>query len=348
MQGLRRIRLLAIAAPAGAAVGTVATVVALGAGADPVKAALVLPFAGEALVVLALSRRLARPRRRISLPDTARGIVSLTGLGWVFVINATLVALGQLAVRLLIEDDLGRSAVGLYQAAFGISAVASAFVIQALTLDYYPRLSGARSDADAHRMVSEQLRLSLLIAAPAILVAIVAAPVLLQIAFSPAFTDAAMTLRWQLVGDLARVAAWTIGFLLVVHEQRLAFVANEAVLNTVWIGATAAFLSVGGLAAAGAAFAFANAAIIPVVLLWARRSAGFRMELSEGRLILALVLLAVAVASLGAHGRVGLVAQVALVLPAAWYSLRMAGRLADTRPSMLLRSLRDRSQATAP
>ena len=182
---------------------------------------------------------------------------------------------GQLAVRTLIGQELGWTALGHFHAAWTISMTYLGLVLQAMATDYYPRLSEKLGDQPAlRRLVAEQTEVALLLAAAVLLLMMGAAPLVLHLLYSSEFRQAADLLRWQVLGDLLKVAAWPLGFVLLAAGRNRAYVANEALAMGVFVGATTLLLPVLGLKAAGLAFVCMYAAYLCAAAVAVRRTLG--------------------------------------------------------------------------
>ena len=206
------------------------------------------------LLVGFLAARPDMPSRTVELPQKAAWspmlllALSLTGTGWVSQTS-------QLAIRGLVVEHLGLAAAGDFQAAFSVSMLYLGFVLSAMATDYYPRLSEAAADRPArHRIVDEQVQVALLLAAPVILGMSVAAPLVVQILYSGKFGGANDILRWQLLGDLVKVPAWALGYLVLAEGRTVMFFGLELLWNLGFLGLCWLWLPSMGLAATGVAF----------------------------------------------------------------------------------------------
>ena len=185
-----------------------------------------------------------------------------------------------LAAPVLVLHLLGPAEVGLYRAAAAISIGYLTVFVAALTQDYLPRIAGARDLDDLAEMVERQMRLILGLSVPVILGLLAAGPFVVQLLYSPEFTPSFEVLKWQLVGDLVRIPAWIIAFVLLAGGRSKAYFAAEltvgaGLLIAMWIG-VGAF----GIAGAGVAYAAAQLAYYAVVWLLVRRN----LPTSPGRL----------------------------------------------------------------
>lgn len=201
----------------------------------------------------------------------------LLPLGMALMVSGLAGLLGQLVVRTLVQRELGADALGQFQAAWLVSMTYIGFVLGAMATDYYPRLSAAMHDpAQVNRLVNEQAEVALLLATPAFMALLALAPWVVRLLYSGAFAGAVDVLRWQVLGDVLKIAAWPLSYVLLAAGAGRAYLGVEALAAAVFAGATWTGLPLLGLEATGVAFALMYAAYLPVVYLLARRRTGFR------------------------------------------------------------------------
>lgn len=256
----------------------------------------------------------------------------LATVGFAMMVGVMIILLGQLIVRGLIKERLGLVELGLFQAAWTISMTYVLLILNAMGADYYPRLSAAMTDRDtANRLVNEQTEVVLLLAGPLLLVILGGAPWILHLIYSSEFRDAAAVLRWQVLGDLLKIASWPTGFVLLAAGDGGMFVATELLAMTVFVGLTWALLPVMGVEASGLAFLGMYAAYFPAVYWAARRRSGLRLKANNVRLF---IYLAAAAAAIFLCTLASPVAGFALALVAAAAMLALAvRRLEDAMPA---------------
>ncbi len=182
-----------------------------------------------------------------------------------------------LAVRAQLNQTLGAFELGQFQAAWTISSMYLAFILQSLGSDYFPRLSAAVGDREAtNRIVNEQAEALLIMAAPAIFAVLGGAPLVLQLLYSSAFQDAAWVLRWQVLGDVFKLMVWPLSFVLLAAGAGRTFFFSEAFASIflfVFIWVTLPLL---GLVASGLGFVVMYGVHLALVLWILRRRIGFR------------------------------------------------------------------------
>lgn len=214
---------------------------------------------------------------RTPLPVMAGQWRILAKLGAAFMVAGLAVTLGQLLVRTLVQRQLGADALGYFQAAATISMTYIGFVLTAMGTDYYPRLAAAIHDhAAVNRMVNEQTEIALLLAGPVFLAMMGLAPCVIELFYSQSFYPAAEALRWQVLGDILKVASWPLGFMILASGAGRTFMLTETLAVSVFVVLTWFGLPFVGVVATGAAFVGMYVVYLPVVYWLAWRSTGFR------------------------------------------------------------------------
>jgi O-antigen/teichoic acid export membrane protein len=152
----------------------------------------------------------------------------LAAVGAVVMVTNTVGSLTQLAARSIITQRLGLDAAGLYHASYAIVAVNLSLVLNAMAADYYPRLSQVSHDpASMSRVLNEQLHVALVLAAPVLVIVSVAAPLVLQILYSSAFSESDFLLRLLLAAGLLRLPIWGLGFVLLARGAGASYLLGE-------------------------------------------------------------------------------------------------------------------------
>jgi PST family polysaccharide transporter len=243
------------------------------------------------------SRRLPRPVARTpgGLQEQWR---NLFGLGAAIMAAGVIASVAQLAVRSLLAQRLGLDDLGLFQAASLISITYLGFVMSAMGADFYPRLSAlAPGSPEANRLVNDQTEIALLLGGPAILAMMGLAEWLLGLLYAREFAGAAELLRWQMLGDVLRIASWPLGFALLAAGRGKAYVMLELTAFGTFFGLTYVLLPAFGMEAAGIGFFAMYVLYLPLLLLVAGGK-GFRWSAEVVRDGAVLLILAAAILAL--------------------------------------------------
>ncbi|GHE76953.1 O-antigen translocase [Camelimonas fluminis] len=235
---------------------------------------------------------------RVEAPKTRFGALarewqSMARLGVAFMLSGLVTMGGHLAVRSLVQQELGAGALGQFQAAWSIGMMYLGFVLGAMGTDYYPRLAAIIKDhQSATRLVNEQTEVALLLCGPVLLAMLALAPYVIRLLYSAEFLPAVEILRWQLLGDILKVMSWPLGFVLLAAGAGKTFIVTETTGIGVFVAATWVLLPLMDISATGVSFLALYLCYLPMVWWLARRRIGFRWSAVVTRQ--ALMLLAVA------------------------------------------------------
>lgn len=281
LTGLRRVRALATltvgAAVASAAIGVAALLVAGPAGI--VAFVIAAPVASFVLGFAYVSRIPHVARGRIELGALRREWRVLATLGLAFTVAGAVTTAGQLVARTLIQREMGVFALGQFQAAWLISITYINFVLQAMTTDFYPRLSAVFGDsAEVNRVVNDQAEIALMLAAPILLSMMALAPWVTYLLYSSAFAATPAILQWQILGDALKIASWPLGYLILASGDGRTFMMVEIAATAVFVLAIRFGLGMIGLEASGIAVLAMYLFYLPLVYGVARRKTGFRWQ----------------------------------------------------------------------
>ena len=291
LNGLRRIGDLSRISALGALLGTLAGIALLWRWGERGLLAFVLagPLASFLLGHLYVARLPKVRSPQTPLPELARQWRRLIQLGAAFMLTALAGSLAHLLVRTPVQRESGVEALGHFQAAWLISMTYLGFVLQAMSADFYPRLTGViHKHAEANRVVNEQVEVALLLAGPMLLAMLGLAPWVIEVLYTERFQPAVDVLRWQTLGDVLKVASWPLGFIILAAGDGRTYLASDCVGLAVLIALTWLGLPRLGVEAAGIAFLATYAVYLPLVYWLARRRTGFRWAPAARRQLLLL------------------------------------------------------------
>lgn len=214
-------------------------------------------------------------------------------LGFAFMVAGLAGTVGALVVRSLVQRELGEPALGHFQAAWAISMQYIGFVLGAMGTDFYPRLTAVINDhAAVNTLVNEQTEVALLLAAPAVLAMTALAPWVIDLLYTNQFTEAVDILRWQLLGDVLKIASWPLGFILLAAGAGRVFVVSEWTAAMIFAGTTYMLLPAIGISATGISFFCMYLGYLALVYGLARHRTGFRWRRSVALLAIGVFTLA--------------------------------------------------------
>jgi PST family polysaccharide transporter len=277
IQGLRRLVDLGKSQVAGAFFGMLASVVLVYYLRERGIAIYLVASAGMAVLFSYwYARKIEIPRIKMRLGELwfeSRGLLTL---GFAFLIQNLVLGLGAYLSRVLIINDLGLAAVGLYTAAWTLSSYYVGMVLKAMGADFYPRLTATANDHPTmNRLVNEQIEMGLLIAVPGVLAVLALAPLALQILYSGAFVNAAEIIRWQVLGVVLQVVSWPVAFVQLAKGKGKLYALSETISASVGLLCLFVAMRLWKLEGIGISVALAGFIMTIYYLILGRRLSGF-------------------------------------------------------------------------
>jgi PST family polysaccharide transporter len=233
------------------------------------------------------SRKIKIDPCRLSLRQLRTEAQGLFKLGFAFMVSGFLTFGSAYAIRIIVLNEQGIAAAGLYQAAWALGGLYAGFILQAMGTDFYPRLTGIVGDnSECNRLVNEQTQVSVLLAGPGLLATLTLAPIVMHVFYSPQFYAAVDLLRWICLGMMLRIIAWPMGFIVLAKGAQKIFFWTEVAASVVHVGLAWVFVKTFGTVGAGAAF-FGLYVWHGLLVYWiARRFTGFRWSATNRLLIM--------------------------------------------------------------
>ncbi len=247
--------------------------------------ALAGAFASPVVGYFYVSRLPKAEEHAVAWSEIAKEWSALLRLGVAYVGGGLSLTLTQLWIRVFLGKSLGQAALGQYQAAWTVSTYYITFILTAMATDYYPRLTAVIHDRDgACRLVNEQSEVALLLSTPVFVAMMAMAPLAMRLLYSAQFAPAVVVLRWQVLGDVLKVASWPLGFVMLAAGNGKAFFWSESVTNLLTAVLVVLLTPLVGLRITGIAYLATYSFYLPLVYWLARRHAAFRWSRSVSRL----------------------------------------------------------------
>jgi len=182
----------------------------------------------------------------------ARGFLTISGA---MLASGTVASLVLLSARSRILHRQGFIVAGQFDAAWSISMNHVSLVLASLQTCCLPVLarSSSRTERGAH--LNRMLTSAAVAATAAVCTIALLKPVIVTWLYSEAFRDAAVYLRWTLVGDYLKVASWVLSIPMLASAEMRLFLTADLGAYAVFAGGTAAASYFQG-AAEGTAIAF--------------------------------------------------------------------------------------------
>ena len=267
LQGYRQVKELAIVSTSGSLISTViGLLVVWYFGINGILSFIILAPSIGCLLNFYYVRKLPKVSDKFCWQNAWRIWKVLVTLGFVCMLSGIVAELTKLLVRQIIIQDSGLKAVGYFQAAWSISMTYISFALGAMASDYYPRLSQVINNfTKINKLINQQTEISLSIAAPIIIFMLSFTPWVIYTLYSSQFEVSINILRWQVLGDILKVAAWPMAYLLLVLGKGKLYLFVEFVWNIFYLSLIRYGLYYFDIAVTGYAFFIAYAVYLLVL-----------------------------------------------------------------------------------
>jgi antigen flippase len=277
IQGTRQIGKLAAAGIWSGIWGTVATIACyLWFGISGVAPAIAALAAVTWTCTRVATKNIPLVPITLTWEESKAQIKRLLQLGIALALNGILVSVVAYITRILIFERYGLAGVGVFSAAYSLSAMFVGFVLSAMGADYYPALTArVENPQKMAELINQQTEVGTLLAFPGLLGTFLLAPLLLSMAYTSDFADGANLLRWFIVGCFGRVLSWPLGYCILALGKGNLYLFTETAFNifqilSVWVG-----LELHGLEGVAISFALTNFLYIVAILFITNTLIGF-------------------------------------------------------------------------
>lgn len=161
----------------------------------------------------------------------------------------------QLFVRTKLLHNFDANTAGLWQANIRLSDFYLNFVYTVITIYYLPRLS----EIQDHKLLKREIRLAYVRILP-IVIAItfgiwIFRDLIVRVFLTQNFIDMLVLLKWQLIGDVIKIASWILGYILVAKAMKKLFIGTELIFSLLFVLLNYYFINTYGMV--GTVYAFA-------------------------------------------------------------------------------------------
>lgn len=153
-------------------------------------------------------------------------------MGFLISLNGILVVGVSYLIRIYIGRIGSVEQVGLYSAGFAIINTYVSLIFNAMSTDYYPRLSTISDDNKLCRQtVNQQIEIALLILAPILIFLLVFINWIIILLYSRNFTAVNEMIQWAAMGMFFKTISWSVGFIFLAKGTTKLFIWNELIAN---------------------------------------------------------------------------------------------------------------------
>lgn len=170
--------------------------------------------------------------------------------------TAIAVPVSHLIIRNYIGENLGWDSAGYWQGIWYISNMYLMLVTTTLSVYYLPRLSEIQDNKELKAEILSGYKIIMPIVIFGALIIFLLKDYAILIAFSKDFMPMIELFKWQLIGDVTKIASWLFGYLLIAKAMAKIFVYTEILFSILFIVLSIFFVNIFGLVGITYAYAF--------------------------------------------------------------------------------------------
>lgn len=185
----------------------------------------------------------------------AGALRELAGFGLMAVTTACMVPLTHMLIRDYLSTQLGLQAAGYWQALWKISDIYLLLITGTLSVYYLPRIAEIRTAGELRSEIAKTYRFLLPLTVLGATSIFLLRDFIIRVLFTEDFIPMRELFPWQLAGDVIKMSAWMLGYVVIGRGLVKFFVAKEIGVGIAFVLLTRLYVGEFGLPGVTAAYA---------------------------------------------------------------------------------------------
>ena len=190
-------------------------------------------------------------------PDR-KSLVKLSKFSLMALTSAITVPVSHIIIRNYIGENLSWSDAGYWQGMWYISTMYLLIITTALSVYYLPRLSSISEKKYIKKEIIYGYKIVIPIAIVLSLLVYTFRYAIIEVAFTADFYQMEVLFKWQLIGDIIKIFAWILGYVLIAKAMSAVYIYTEIIFSILFVLSSIYFLDKFGLIGMSYSFAFYN------------------------------------------------------------------------------------------
>ncbi len=256
LQGMRKLQWLAKANIIGSLLGLVVSVPLYYLyGKDAIVPVIVLSAFISLLLSWFFTKKIKVHKLPVSRQETWSIGKGMLLMGFLMSLSNLMVLGASYITRLFIQNEGGLVEVGLYSAGFMIITTYTGLIFNAMSADYFPRLSSvANSNEESKKAINQQAEVATLVLAPILLFFLIFVELVILLLYSNQFMAIREMMHWMVIGIFFKAASWAVSLILVAKGASRHFFWSELIANIYMLALNLAGFKLWGLTGLGVSF----------------------------------------------------------------------------------------------
>lgn len=194
-----------------------------------------------------------------------QSLIKLSKYSAMALTSALTVPVSHLIIRNYIGENLSWDAAGYWQGIWYISSMYLMVVTSSLSIYYLPRLSEIKDNGELKKEIFNGYKIILPIVSVLALGIYISRELVVEVAFTEKFMPMLELFKWQLIGDVIKIASWLLGYLILAKAMTRAFIYTEIVSSISFVLLSTIFIDKFGLI--GITYAFSLNYLLHLVMM---------------------------------------------------------------------------------
>jgi PST family polysaccharide transporter len=135
-------------------------------------------------------------------------------------------------IRALIVDKYGFHGMGIFDAAWLLCMVYVLVVTKSFGTYFLPKLSSIDNLSERNSLMSEGIRIVVLITVPVIVIMISLKPLIISLLYTSEFIESLNIMKWMLIGDFFKIVSWFLAFTMLAYKDMKIFLWSELIFSS--------------------------------------------------------------------------------------------------------------------
>jgi O-antigen/teichoic acid export membrane protein len=206
-------------------------------------------------------------KKKFNTPEAKK----LAGFAAMAISTALTIPLSHLFIRNYIGETLGWEYAGYWQAIWYISTMYLMVVTTTLSIYYLPKLSEITNKAELRKELLQGYKIIMPVVITMSVGIFVLKDSIIWLLFTEEFTPMRELFLWQLVGDVVKLSAWLIAYLMLAKAMTKAFIITEIVFSVSFVILSILFVQQYGLVGMSYSFSVNYMVYLIVMVLVTRK-----------------------------------------------------------------------------
>lgn len=188
------------------------------------------------------------------------------------IVTACSLPVSQMVVRDYIAKSISWDYAGYWQAMTYISTTYLTVITVALSTYYLPKLSEINNKIELRKELLNGYKIIIPLVALLAFIVYLLKDFTIWLLFTPEFKPVLVLFKWQMIGDVVKIAAWLVGYLMLAKAMTKVFIFTEIAFATTFSVLSIFFLDIFGFVGLSYAFALNYALYFATIIFLMRKN----------------------------------------------------------------------------